>query len=1423
MFNKTVMIILVVAVLCGSQVGWANDPSDYIVPGRREMFQRTLSGLRTAYQIFENGINDPDCTGNRELALLHALTHTIMLVIRDDGGNIDSVFESVREFGIDIRGDSLDPFDLELDVLLNEPGKYKIPPGAPDAELIRQRLDTDTIPELQEIIAELASISDTPGDRFRIYFTPQETGLRENLEVDYGEVLILKGLLYWLKCQLQAQSAYDLFVDPNDMLAEKIYGESFRVNRDLLEPYPNFLKILPTDNHPEDGVALLAQARSDLIDSIDYYLAAQDYMLNEEDPQEDDLLYIDIRQLDRIASIDEELITFRDSLINDSPIWTTIDTTKTYRLTDSYSTERGELTLQFDAMDALGGEVSGSFNFETDNSLPSVWEIDSYSIEDSQLMIELDFEDTGLEYTGYHNISNANSLLFTPLSDSLYQCRILETSDFITTGDPNGWHADNGSWNYDLPFSFPFYGVEYTSVNVCNNGFLDFADTNTSYYQSDLFNNVRIAPLMTRMHTNAPYDIYIDESQPDQVKIRWHAYANYYGERNFSVTLFQDGRFRFDYGPSGWGYQVVGISSGSGSNYILVGDGWGSGLLMGIISKDHSRINKATFEYWGSNNGVTKGLSATLIDCETEQEQIDLNPIYGSNPLLDPNSQRYPDPVELRDLLPEFDSWNWPLPDTVGQGLINKGATADQAATLGGIVPDITQLDWTLLGLQPAGEVYLQYVAPFQLGFDGDTGQFYVDFWFEDQVVLNDIAGDTDDEDSPVQGVDIEGLCMGYDNNRLYGTIFLYDQFDFNNNEYYFDLYLNHRSSNNSSPGAIRFSISADPDFPELYVYYLIVEDWGDGYLEYQWEEIGWFDCRIGSDYIDFTVPWWSMPASLPGRFISLESVGYDYDWEESNGEENNTHLQIVGWDNTPALGSISGSVSVTGAWQDAPIFVQAYSNSLDPENSIVLSTVIEQPGPYTLEGIGLGWDGYVRAFTRGDGFNLLDWEADIVQDNLPVSIREETTTGVDLVLQPWHDLYSYAVVLEPNVAYFGSTVGATGEDVTDRGCDDDRDVWHSFVPTTDGVFKVHRDADFTATLAVFDSRGNELVFAGGCYSELYFNAQAHNSYLIRIAGNWGETGDYNVIVNYYDTPLANDFCENAVEVVEHTPYVGTMEGATGPDFSEYRYQDTYDLWHSFTPTRDGVFTISLCGSDFDTTLAVLDKCKGQLLKYNDDSDSCGLQSEVRLSRKAEDTCLIRVAGYDNEVGQYVLTVTYDGPLLPHDRWFDAIALSEDVPFTGSNEGATDDDTDAWYEIFDVWHSFTPTRSGVYSVNLENTDLYASVYWIWPYWLGDLSEKHNYYESIPELSYFQAKAGATYYIQVAGEVTGQYTLTVSYIGPLVSDLDGDGDVDLWDLAFFASHWLDYCYASDWCDLTDFDENGTVDLVDFATLASEWLR
>ena len=815
MFRKTVATTLLVIVFCTSLV-WASDCNDYIIPGRALMFDGTLSGLRLAYETFDNGINDAgcmDCNTNRELRFLHAVTGTAMLVIRDDDGSIDSVFELAKQFEIYVLGNYwapyFEPLGLEVSVPFNQYDAYEIPAGAPDASEVREIIDTNMIPEIEAIIADLNSISDSPGDRFRmilepnetrIFFDPSAMGLQTDVEVDYSEVLILKGLLTALKAQLEAQAAYDMYIDADDMLAEKLYGDCFSVNTDLLDPYPDILKVLPTANDSNDGAAILAQARQDWISAIKYYLDAIDYISTENnppgtDPQDNELFYIDPNDRLAVDLFNQRLITMQNSLKDDTTGGYAWETTKTYNIRDANSATIGQLVLVYDVSGLDGDEGTVTFT----DMIPSVWDVEWFDIGGGPIV---------------KTLTNADS------------ARTIE--------------------------------------------------------------------------------IELECDEPGQ---------------------------------------------------------WCGAYFEGTMSQDGNNITAGTFEYWGTAYGTVYNLSGQLISTEVVEKQLDLNPIFGC-------SARYSEPVNPRDLLSVFDEWNGPQPGTAGHGL-------GDDATLGGIVPDMNQYDWQFsFDLQPGGLFYLDFISPGQVTIDGNVND-----WSEYQLVFDDISGDTEDDPNTVQGVDIDKLYMAYDSQYLYGAITFYDNLS-NSIFYHHNLYLSYSPDDDSEVNTIIFDIDISGGSATGSLYY-------EDLCPPRWNLISDFNAVAGPNAVEFEI---SFPADLGGRFISLESSGWDPISSEYDDEENATHLRIG------EVGTISGTVRYDG-YTGAPIFVQAYTDPWEPDESLVASTMITAHGSYTLEGIGLGWHGYVRAFTPLFGFNSFDLEALTVQASVPVFLMGTRRDGVDIVL----------------------------------------------------------------------------------------------------------------------------------------------------------------------------------------------------------------------------------------------------------------------------------------------------------------------------------------------------------------------------------------------------------------------------------------
>jgi hypothetical protein len=121
---------------------------------------------------------------------------------------------------------------------------------------------------------------------------------------------------------------------------------------------------------------------------------------------------------------------------------------------------------------------------------------------------------------------------------------------------------------------------------------------------------------------------------------------------------------------------------------------------------------------------------------------------------------------------------------------------------------------------------------------------------------------------------------------------------------------------------------------------------------------------------------------------------------------------------------------------------------------------------------------------------------------------------------------------------------------------------------------------------------------------------------------------------------LANDQCSDAVEVKAGIPYMGNSSGAIGEDMSSCGSEDARDVWHMFTPTSGGQYTIDASSQSFDTVLSVSNTCEGESLACNDDRSLDSTNSRVSLSMVKGKLYLIRVAGVNQQSGPYEVLIT---------------------------------------------------------------------------------------------------------------------------------------------------------------------------------------
>lgn len=118
--------------------------------------------------------------------------------------------------------------------------------------------------------------------------------------------------------------------------------------------------------------------------------------------------------------------------------------------------------------------------------------------------------------------------------------------------------------------------------------------------------------------------------------------------------------------------------------------------------------------------------------------------------------------------------------------------------------------------------------------------------------------------------------------------------------------------------------------------------------------------------------------------------------------------------------------------------------------------------------------------------------------------------------MRPGNDLMARATQLVLEAAQEGTSIGASGQDITLNGYNDWADVWYYFdCPLKDQFTITLNNHGFDTTLAVFDTKGREVAFNDdffGGKSVVILKARAGVRYYIRVSGCDSQRGGFNLL-----------------------------------------------------------------------------------------------------------------------------------------------------------------------------------------------------------------------------------------------------------------------------------------------------------------------
>jgi len=302
--KTAVMGLMIISLLVVCQVaGFADSQS--VLEGRLLLFNDgdpTYPGIVAANEKFKAVVAlGPDDPGYIEANLFYSVTRVLAFALeRGSSGSLETARDLLEAFGL-TRNSNLyvrigSPYDLPT----------AFPEDSPTGEAVETFLAAPFVTLLDEVIGNLNTIPGT----FNTTLSAIETG-SEAIEVDNGDALLYKSLLYAVKSLILITTAYDLNVDI-DEIKSKLDAGVFHINNDLLNRYTNFLKLRG------NGANSLTKAKTALLSAIDNYNAASAFIRSETDNQSDDFISIDPEYAADEADFRALLADIKNSLTNHS-------------------------------------------------------------------------------------------------------------------------------------------------------------------------------------------------------------------------------------------------------------------------------------------------------------------------------------------------------------------------------------------------------------------------------------------------------------------------------------------------------------------------------------------------------------------------------------------------------------------------------------------------------------------------------------------------------------------------------------------------------------------------------------------------------------------------------------------------------------------------------------------------------------------------------------------------------------------------------------------------------------------------------------------------------------------------------------------------------------------------------------------------
>ncbi|MDP4240347.1 MAG: DUF6443 domain-containing protein, partial [Bacteroidota bacterium] len=199
----------------------------------------------------------------------------------------------------------------------------------------------------------------------------------------------------------------------------------------------------------------------------------------------------------------------------------------------------------------------------------------------------------------------------------------------------------------------------------------------------------------------------------------------------------------------------------------------------------------------------------------------------------------------------------------------------------------------------------------------------------------------------------------------------------------------------------------------------------------------------------------------------------------------------------------------------------------------------------------------------------------------------------------------------------FGNNIGQLSDD-----------VWYKFTVTSTTVINISLcGSDFDTYLHLLDENENELesnddngplcvglqssiqtTLSPGTYYAVVEGYEAHCGNIVMMINNAG--GSYSIDEGMYTAINAGSF-----DACGSRTFMDSRSNSTYYGYGNKYGQGSDDIFYRFTISATALVNISLCGSDFDTYLHLLDASGAEIESNNNDGPLCtGLQSSIQTT-----------------------------------------------------------------------------------------------------------------------------------------------------------------------------------------------------------------